>query len=168
MADKTTVLFEATVPRSLAAMEIVKKNVVWSVAAGLLPLPLLELTAITAVQVKLIKELADYYKQTYRRDLAKTAVVSLLGGLGSVAAGNVLASGAMRVVPVIGPLVAVASLSAVSAGVTYAVGKLFIAHFETGGTLLDFDPEKVREHFREEFLNGMKEAGAKAPSGRPA
>jgi uncharacterized protein (DUF697 family) len=168
MAEKTTTPVEATVPRAVAAMEIVKKNVVWSVAAGLLPMPLLELAAITGVQLKLIKELADYYGQAYRKDLAKSAVVSLLGGLGSVAGGNLIASGSMRLIPVIGPLIAVASLSAVSAAVTYAVGKIFISHFETGGTLLDFDPEKVREFFREEFQAGMKDSGGKSPSKVPA
>jgi hypothetical protein len=34
---------------------------------------------------------------------------------------------------------------------TYAVGRVFIQHFESGGTFLDFDPDKVRAHFEAEF-----------------
>jgi hypothetical protein len=39
---------------------------------------------------------------------------------------------------------------------TYAVGRVFIQHFECGGTILSFDPEKVRAHFEKEFEEGKK------------
>ena len=35
----------------------------------------------------------------------------------------------------------------VIAGAAYAVGKVFIQHFASGGTFLTFDPEKVRAHY---------------------
>ena len=35
-----------------------------------------------------------------------------------------------------------------SAGATYAIGKAFIEHFTSGGTLLDFDPPDYREFVR--------------------
>jgi hypothetical protein len=35
-----------------------------------------------------------------------------------------------------------------SAGATYAIGKAFIQHFATGGTLLDFNPPDYREFIR--------------------
>jgi len=50
---------------------------------------------------------------------------------------------------------------------TYAIGNLFIRHFESGGTLLNMDPQKMREHFKEEFENGKKvaeEVGTKLKS----
>ena len=34
---------------------------------------------------------------------------------------------------------------------TYAIGKVFVLHFEAGGTLLDFDPLKMRAHFEREL-----------------
>ena len=40
------------------------------------------------------------------------------------------------------------------AAYTWALGNVFIQHFEAGGTFLDFDPEKVREHFRTYFKEG--------------
>ena len=39
-----------------------------------------------------------------------------------------------------------------SAGATYAIGKAFIQHFESGGTLLDFNPPDYRE-----FVKAQKE-----------
>ena len=35
-----------------------------------------------------------------------------------------------------------------SAGATYAIGKAFIQHFATGGTLLDFNPPDYREFIK--------------------
>ena len=37
---------------------------------------------------------------------------------------------------------------------TYAIGQVFIQHFESGGTFLDFEPAKVREYFRRQFGRG--------------
>jgi hypothetical protein len=36
-------------------------------------------------------------------------------------------------------------MPALSAGATFAIGKAFIEHFESGGTLLDFNPPDYRE-----------------------
>jgi hypothetical protein len=41
-----------------------------------------------------------------------------------------------------------------AASFTYAVGKVFLQHFAFGGTFLDFDPKKVREHFARQFEEG--------------
>ena len=46
---------------------------------------------------------------------------------------------------------------------TWALGKVFIQHFESGGTFLDFNPEKVREYYKVQFEEGRKmAAGEKA------
>ena len=37
-----------------------------------------------------------------------------------------------------------------SAGATYAIGQAFIKHFESGGTLLDFNPPDYRELVKSE------------------
>ena len=37
---------------------------------------------------------------------------------------------------------------------TYAIGKVFIQHFESGGTFLDFEPAKVRAYFSQQFDKG--------------
>ncbi|MBM3552195.1 MAG: DUF697 domain-containing protein [Alphaproteobacteria bacterium] len=148
-------------PKIEQAHEILKRNMLWSAGAGLVPVPLVELVAITAVELKLVKELAELYETPFQHDLAKSAIVSLIGGLGAVSIGRMLAYGSLRFIPLIGLPMAVASVSATAAGVTYAIGKVFTAHFETGGTLLDFDAEKMRKHFQEEFAKGVKEAAQK-------
>ncbi|NJL59719.1 MAG: hypothetical protein HC887_08825 [Desulfobacteraceae bacterium] len=44
-----------------------------------------------------------------------------------------------------------------SAGaMTYAVGRVFLQHFESGGTFLNFNPEEVKEHYARLFEEGKK------------
>lgn len=156
------------VQKPARAMAIVRRNMLWSAGVGLVPVPMFELAAITAVELKLIKELADLYGTPFREDLAKSAVISLVGSLGSVTLGKIVAVSALRFVPFIGVPLAFASVSAVAAGATYGIGKVFTCHFEMGGTLLDFDASRVREFFRAEFADGVREgASAAAPGGSP-
>lgn len=142
------------------AMNIIKQNIAWAVAAGLLPVPFVEVAAITAVEVKLIRELAEHFNVPFQKDLAKSAVASLLASLGSVALSKFVARSTFRFLPVVGPVVAAASLSVMSAAFTYAVGRVFAVHFATGGSLLDFNIENLREFFRNEFAIGLKEASS--------
>ena len=53
-----------------------------------------------------------------------------------------------------------------SAGATYAIGKAFIEHFTSGGTLLDFNPPDYREFVRsqKEMWDSRSKKGAEAPA----
>jgi hypothetical protein len=55
-------------------------------------------------------------------------------------------------VPILGSIVSGFVMPVLSAGATYAIGKAFIQHFESGGTLLDFNPPDYRE-----FVKAQKE-----------
>lgn len=156
---------DARIPR---ALEIVKRNMLWSAGAGVLPMPVVELVAISAVEVKLIKELADHYQLQFRPELARAAVASLVGSLGSVALGKMVVYSGLRAVPILGQAIAVAAVPGIAAAVTYAIGRVFISHFEAGGTLLDFDPAKMREHFRAHYADGLSQGAATAAETRAA
>jgi hypothetical protein len=46
----------------------------------------------------------------------------------------------------------------VAGAATYAVGKVFIQHFESGGTLLNFNPDSVRDYYKQELQKGKTTA----------
>jgi len=56
----------------------------------------------------------------------------------------------------------VASSAALSYGITYALGVIFIRHFETGGTLLDFNTQKARQAFPQACAEGREKAALPA------
>ena len=75
----------------------------------------------------------------------KVAVIT--GGTSGIGAASML-----KTVPILGTIVGGLVMPALSAGATYAIGRAFIQHFASGGTLLDFNPPDYRE-----FVKSQKE-----------
>lgn len=144
---------EVADPYSRAARghAIIQRNVMWALGAGVLPIPLFDFVAITAVQVKLLKELSDLYGLPFSSSIAKKIIYSLLSGLGSVGVGGAVGSSLAKLIPGIGSTLGAVSVPIIAGAATNAVGKMFLMHFESGGTILDFDPNAMRAHFKQEF-----------------
>jgi uncharacterized protein (DUF697 family) len=145
--------------RTEAALKLVKSYMPWSAGAGIIPVPGIDLTALVAVQLRMLAKLAELYNVPFRDQAAKSVLGSLLGAVASGGLAGGVAS-TFKAVPVIGTLVGALVLPALGAAATYAVGKVFITHFESGGTFLDLDPAKVQEHFRKEFEQARADASA--------
>ena len=62
------------------------------------------------------------------------------------------AASVLKAVPIFGTIVGAFVMPVLSAGATYAIGKAFIQHFASGGTLLDFNPPDYRD-----FVKAQKE-----------
>ena len=153
----------------VAAERIIRQNVIWAVGGGLLPFPLVDMVAITAVEVKMLREWSALYEVPFKEDRVKNITASLLAGLGAPALGTALTMSLVKAVPVVGFISAFVAVPGLAAAFTYAVGKVFIQHFASGGTFLDFDPQKVREHFAREFEEGkMVASKSKRSSGHEA
>jgi hypothetical protein len=90
--------------------------------------------------------------------LAKEDVLSVSRALELLAGSTVPASSESGVaslaksVPILGMPVSAFVMPVLSAGATCAIGRAFIQHFESGGTLLDFNPPDYRD-----FINAQKE-----------
>ena len=123
--------------RMAAAHALVDRYVKYSTAAGLVPVPVVDVVAIAGTQVKMLGALAEHYGVPYSRERGKTLVATMLGGLMPSLAG-------FQMLKVFGPLAGMASVAGFAAATTYAVGHVFIAHFESGGTLLDLDIDVAR------------------------
>ena len=134
-----------------AGLKIVKHNAKWSVCSGLIPIFGLDLAFIMGIQLKMLKELSAQYDVPFSKEIGKSCVSSLIAALtAETLAKGFLASG-LKLIPVVGQVAGAVGMMAVSGAVTYAIGKVFIQHFEAGGTFLDFDPAAVRAYFLEEY-----------------
>jgi uncharacterized protein (DUF697 family) len=142
-----------------AASGIVKKHALFALGGGLIPAPAIDLVAITGVQVLMLRALAKEYDVPFSKNRGKTLVSSLLGGYLPTRLGVGGLGSLVKAIPVVGTYLGVATVGAFATASTYAVGKVFIQHFESGGTFLDFDPDAVREHFQAE-MDKDKEAAA--------
>jgi uncharacterized protein (DUF697 family) len=140
--------------RIKGAEEIVQTYVMASVGTALIPLPVVDIAALTAVQLKMLHSLARHYDIPFLKDVGKSVTASLLGGLLTGGASGPIAASISKLIPGFGSAVGLVSLSVIGSATTYAIGKVFIQHFESGGTFLALDPEAVREHFMREFEEG--------------
>jgi uncharacterized protein (DUF697 family) len=144
------------------------KNYMWfSMGAGLIPVPFLDLAAISGLQLKMIAELCKRYETPFKEQNGKAVIAALLGFIVPESLSRGLMGSLLKAIPIIGPIAGGLSMPLFTGASTYAIGNLFIRHFESGGTLLNMDPQKMREHFKEEFENGKKiaeEVGAKLKS----
>ncbi len=132
--------------------KIVKKYMIGVAAAGLIPVPVIDSVAITGIQLKMLHSLANLYEIQFMENLGKSLIASLIGsGVAIVGASRL--SRALKVVPGV-QILAGLSTSAISVAATYAIGKVFIQHFESGGTFLNFKPDQVKAYFAEQFQEG--------------
>jgi len=146
--------------KEAAAMRIVREYMGWSSGAGLIPLPLLDLAAIALVEIKMIHSLTDLYGVPFSRSAARSIIGGLIGGGGTFVLAAPAAS-VLKVIPVVGQVAGMLAEPAIAAAATYAVGKVFIQHFESGGSLLDFNPKEGRRYYQEHFA-AAKEQGPSA------
>ncbi len=143
---------EASPPRrDERALAIVRAHVPWAAGAGIVPMPGVDLALISGVQMRMLARLCEEYGVPFRKELAKSTIATLLSSLLQYAVSGNLAAAALRFIPYAGTLIGFAVMPAFAAAATFALGKVFITHFESGGTFLDLDPRKVEAHFRAEF-----------------
>jgi uncharacterized protein (DUF697 family) len=73
----------------------------------------------------------------------------------------------VKAVPAVGWVVGAVTMPALSAGATYVVGKVFIQHFASGGTLLDFNLPDYREFIKVQKEKLAARSGAATAAAQP-
>jgi uncharacterized protein (DUF697 family) len=125
-------------------------------AMGLVPFPLLDLAALTALQLRMLHRLAEIYEVEFKANLGRSASTSLVGGLAPVVSAAPVAASLSKFIPGVGHVLSYGTLVALNGASTYAVGKVFARHFAAGGTFFTFDPEKARSSFTEQYEKGKE------------
>jgi uncharacterized protein (DUF697 family) len=131
-------------PREEVASKLVDRFAIWSGVAGLVPIPVVDLLAVGGLQVQMLRRLSQLYDIEFSENRGK-AVIAALAGTMIPATSGMGAASALKAVPILGMLASGFVMPALSAGATFAIGKAFIQHFESGGTLLDFNPPDYRD-----------------------
>jgi uncharacterized protein (DUF697 family) len=148
MASTSTMVPEQ---RDQAASKLVDRFAIWSGVAGLIPVPVVDVVAVGGLQVQMLRRLSQIYDVEFSENRGKALIAALAGCMIPATSGMGAAS-ALKAVPIVNLLAAGFVMPVLSAGATYAIGKAFIQHFESGGTLLDFNPPDYKE-----FVKAQKE-----------
>lgn len=135
------------IPDRAGAMKIVRRYAATSAAAGLISVPVLDVTALGGVHVALIKRLTEYYGAEFSEHTARNIVIAIAASLVPGAIGSILGNRALRMLPYVSHAAGLLTMSAFSAAASYALGLVFIRHFEGGGTLDSFNIENLHHVF---------------------
>lgn len=137
------------------ARNIIKENVIFSMGAGLIPIFVLDIVAITTIQMEMIRQLCRFYAVDYEEKKGKGLVTALTGTTFGRLMGYGIGS-ALKAIPGIGTLLGGVTLSVTAGATTFAVGQVFARHFEYGGSIYDLDPEKFKEFYQEQLEYGKE------------
>ena len=129
---------------------IIRNHVVWSMGAGMIPVLVADIFAVSAIQLDMIRQMAKVYDLEFNELQGKAIVTSLT----SSAVARIAAGSVAKLIPGIGTWIGGVTVSAFAGASTYALGEVFKKHFESGGTILDFDPDRVRQMYKEKFEKG--------------
>lgn len=138
------------------ALKTVKMYAWLSGGAGLIPIHYLDWAVVSGLQLKMLAEISTIYDVPFQENLGKAAIGSVAGFAIPHAAAVGTIGSIIKSIPGLGG-VAGAPLTAVFAGAyAWALGNIFIQHFESGGTFLNFDPKQVKQYFQSQFEGAPK------------
>jgi uncharacterized protein (DUF697 family) len=137
--------------KTAQAETLVRTHMLAAIGTGILPIPGLDIVLSSGVQFRLLRQLARLYGVEFSKQRGNMIVASL-AGLSTTAA----VSSLLKVIPGYGSALGAAGTAASAGATTYALGKVFIKHFESGGTFLTFDPEKAKEYYESQVKEGTE------------
>lgn len=151
---KNSFMTEQDNERSKHAETIIRNHVLWSMGAGLIPVVVADVFAVSALQLDMIRQLARVYNIDFSETQGKAIVTSLT----SATIARITAGSVAKLIPVVGSVVGGISNSIFAGASTYALGEVFKKHFDSGGTFLDFDTSRLSKMYKEKFEKGKKVA----------
>ncbi|GAC1347842.1 MAG: hypothetical protein NVSMB27_14170 [Ktedonobacteraceae bacterium] len=136
--------------RRSAAQRIIRNATLLSVAAGIEPIPLIDIPILLGVQIRLVLRLAALYGEPLdsadAMKHAKELIVTMVGGLGF----RYLAEQAAKVIPFGGDFVA----GAIAGAATWSMGQVAHEYYESGKQL---NPRRLRQLYTDIYHRFRKE-----------
>ncbi len=132
------------------ANTIIRNHVAWSMGMGLIPVLMADIFAVSALQLDMIKQLCKVYGVDYKETEGKAIVTSLT----SSTIARLGAASVVKLIPGIGTILGGITVSSFAGASTYALGEVFKKHFSEGGTILDFDPKRLKKYYNSKFEKG--------------
>lgn len=135
---------------SQAALDrIIRGHVLWSMGAGLIPIPLFDIAAVSAIQMDALKKLSEEEGIDYSTDGGKQFVTALTGGTFARIGASLL-----KGIPGVGTVIGGLSMSAMSAASTYAICQVAISHFRSEGGFSSVDLDHAKRLYEKALEKG--------------
>jgi len=142
--------------RNKLADQCIKQHTAGSMVIGIVPIPLLDLAGLLALQLKMLYSLSKIFEVEFKSNMGATAVRHLASGITPVSVSVPVIASLSKFVPVIGQTLSGTSLVVLNGAATYGIGRVFQQHFAAGGNFQDFKPVEMRDYFNEQFKQGLQ------------
>lgn len=137
--------------RDAKVKSLIKRYAAVSAGLGFIPVPVLDVASISSAQYSMIRDIAEIYGYESSKERTRVIVGSILGGGLPTALAAAGGGSLVKSIPFVGTIAGAILVPTLASAVTFALGRVFSQHFETGGTLLDLNAEKLRTHFKAEL-----------------
>jgi uncharacterized protein (DUF697 family) len=107
--------------RDKRALELVDRLSLWSGAAGLIPVPVVDIAAVGGVQFHMLRRLSEIYGVPFSENRGKSILTSLAGAVIPATTATTMAS-LVKGVPGIGTAIGALTMPAVAACATWVIG----------------------------------------------
>ena len=104
--------------RERLARGLVKYYAAWSIGAGIVPVPIVDMLLVMGVQVQMLRKMSDLYGVPFSEHVARNLVGALVGGAGSEVVAGGLVGPVVRLIPGIGPFLGALTMPAIAAAST--------------------------------------------------
>src|SRR5712671_6045109 len=111
--------------RDEEAAKLVDRFSLWSGAAGLIPIPLVDIAAVGGVQLQMLRKLSDIYGVPFSENRGKSIIASLAGAVLPASTATTTAVGVgslVKSLPGVGTAIGALTMPVFSAGATYVIG----------------------------------------------
>ncbi|MCP4005397.1 MAG: DUF697 domain-containing protein [bacterium] len=137
--------------RTLQAEATISDHVLYAIGGAAIPLPLLDIAAVSAIQLNLVRDLSQIYDVEHDITAGRTLITSLVG-----ASLPRLGASLVKLLPGAGWLAGTLTQVALSGATTYAVGHSFRTIFESGREISSVRVEEVRGMYDEFVAEGSR------------
>lgn len=129
------------------ANSTIRNHTAFAMTAAIVPVPVADIGAITAVEIDMLRALTKIYGLKWSDSFGKQAV----GIAAAATVGTGIWASVAKLIPGLGTIVAGVIQMGIAGTVCYALGKTYQMHLETGGEVFD------KETFEDEMKKHMKE-----------
>lgn len=155
-----TAVDTSAVLRRTEAEVTLKNHMLVALAAGAIPVPVVDVATFLGTNVNLVRRLCHVYGVPYKSHRVRSAIAALASALGAGGVAAFTGASLGKLIPGAGAVAGAITLPIATAGFTYTVGKLFIGHFEAGGTLFDFTVKSHLAHVEKLYDEGKSKAAS--------
>lgn len=126
--------------------KLIRHSVYGAMGVGIVPLHWFQFASVAAVQLNLVRQLSNLYGVAFKEGIARKIIASVAGAGTSTLAAPLLRT-AVASIPLVGLPLAVGAQPLMNGLTTYAVGRMFVTHFERGGSFVNANVDEMKQDF---------------------